>query len=133
MRREEGPLNVFPPVERFEMLQTIVQKCLDALPGEGKTLPNMEEARKKVTLYRRFLAVENSLQMEQFARSLTQEEQEALFEIIDKRLIRTFVQAIETILTCRDRLNGLLLSELGSYLDPIGQGGGTKRLSRRLA
>ena len=52
---------------------------------------------------------------------------------LDKRLIRTFVQAIEAILTIRSRINGLLLSELGSYLDPIGQGGGTKRLSRRLA
>jgi hypothetical protein len=51
---------------------------------------------------------------------------------LDKRLIRTFVQAIEAILTFRDRVNGLLLSELGSYLDPIGKGGGTKRLSRLL-
>lgn len=49
---------------------------------------------------------------------------------LDKRLIRTFVQAIEAMLTFRDRINGLVLSALGSYLDPIGQGGGTKRLSR---
>ena len=41
---------------------------------------------------------------------------------LDKRLIRTFVQAIEAMLTFRDRINGLVLSELGSYLDPIGQG-----------
>src|SRR6202035_3030570 len=39
---------------------------------------------------------------------------------LDKRLIRTFVQAIEAMLTFRDRINGLVLSELGSYLDPIG-------------
>jgi hypothetical protein len=51
---------------------------------------------------------------------------------LDKRLIRTLVQAIEAILTFGDRVNGLLLSELGSYLDPLGQGGGTKRLSRLL-
>src|SRR5713226_7591416 len=51
---------------------------------------------------------------------------------LDKRLIRTLVQAIEAILTFRDRVHGLVLSELGSYLDPIGQGGGTKRLSRLL-
>jgi hypothetical protein len=51
---------------------------------------------------------------------------------LDKRLIRTFVQAIEAILTFGDRINGLLLAELGNYLDPIGQGGGTKRLSRLL-
>jgi hypothetical protein len=51
---------------------------------------------------------------------------------LDKRLIRTFVQAIEAILTFRDRINGLVLSELGSYLDAVGKGGGTKRLSRLL-
>lgn len=51
---------------------------------------------------------------------------------LDKRLIRTFVQTIEAMLTFRDRINGLLLSELGSYLDPIGKGGGSKRLSRLL-
>lgn len=51
---------------------------------------------------------------------------------LDKRLIRTLVQSIEAILTFRDRVNGLLLSELGSYLDAPGQGGGTKRLSRLL-
>ena len=55
-----------------------------------------------------------------------------LDQSLDKRLIRTFVQAIEAILTFRDRINGLLLAELGSYLDPIGQAGGTKRLSRLL-
>ena len=51
---------------------------------------------------------------------------------LDKRLIRTFVQPIEAMLTIRSRVNGLLLSELGSYLDPLGKGGGTKRLSRLL-
>ncbi|HEX6478139.1 MAG TPA: hypothetical protein VF043_04780 [Ktedonobacteraceae bacterium] len=51
---------------------------------------------------------------------------------LDKRLIRTFVQTIEAILTFRDRINGLVLSELGSSRDPIGKGGGTKRLSRLL-
>ncbi len=82
---EIAPGEVSDPkwVERFEMLQTIVQKCMDALPGDNEPLPNMEETRKKVTLYHRFLAVSNSLQMERFAKSLTQEEQEALFEMID--------------------------------------------------
>ena len=51
---------------------------------------------------------------------------------LDKRLIRTFVQSVEAILTFRDRINGLVLSELGSSLDSLGQGGGTKRLSRLL-
>jgi hypothetical protein len=36
---------------------------------------------------------------------------------IDKRLVRTFVQTIAVILTFRDRVNGLLLSEMGGYLD----------------
>jgi hypothetical protein len=30
---------------------------------------------------------------------------------LDKRLIRTLVQAVEAILTFRDRVNGLLLSQ----------------------
>lgn len=51
---------------------------------------------------------------------------------LDKRLIRTFIQTIEAILTFRDRIHGLVLSELGSYLDSLGKGGGTKRLSRLL-
>src|SRR2546421_3044899 len=55
-----------------------------------------------------------------------------LHQWLDKRLIRTFVQTIEAILTFRDRVNGLLLSELGNYLDSLGKGGGTKRLSRLL-
>ena len=36
---------------------------------------------------------------------------------IDKRLVRTFVQTVAIILTFRDRVNGLLLSEMGGYLD----------------
>jgi len=52
---------------------------------------------------------------------------------IDKRLVRTFVQTIAVILTFRDRVNGLLLSEMGGYLDtPDKAPAGTKRLSRLL-
>jgi hypothetical protein len=52
---------------------------------------------------------------------------------MDKRLIRTLVQSVEAILTFRDRINGLLLSELGGYLDHMGSAAaGTKRLSRLL-
>jgi hypothetical protein len=36
---------------------------------------------------------------------------------LDKRLVRTFLQVVAVILTFRDRVNGLLLSELGGYLD----------------
>ncbi len=52
---------------------------------------------------------------------------------IDKRLVRTFVQTVAIILTFRDRVNGLLLSEMGGYLDtPDKAPAGTKRLSRLL-
>jgi len=39
-----------------------------------------------------------------------------LDRVLDKRLVRTFLQTIAVILTFRDRANGLLLSELGGYL-----------------
>src|SRR5438105_645017 len=39
-----------------------------------------------------------------------------LDSLLDKRLVRTFLQTIAVILTFRDRANGLLLSELGGYL-----------------
>ena len=48
---------------------------------------------------------------------------------VDKRPLRTLVQAVEAILVFRDQSHGLLLSELGGYLDRLGEGGGgTKRL-----
>jgi hypothetical protein len=48
---------------------------------------------------------------------------------VDKRPVRTLVQAVEAILVFRDPSHGLLLSELGGYLDRLGEGGGgTKRL-----
>ena len=53
-----------------------------------------------------------------------------LDEMLDKRLVRTFVQIIAVILTFRDRANGLLLSELGGYLlSPDKAPAGTKRRS----
>ena len=52
---------------------------------------------------------------------------------IEKRLVRTFLQTVTVILTFRDRVNGLLLSEMGGYLDtPDKAPAGTKRLSRLL-
>ncbi len=47
----------------------------------------------------------------------------------DKRPWRTLVQTVEAIVAFRDRNHGLLLSELGEYMDGLGRGGGTKRLS----
>ncbi|MEO8954124.1 MAG: hypothetical protein ABI396_14730 [Ktedonobacteraceae bacterium] len=53
--------------------------------------------------------------------------------VLDKRLVRTFVQTIAAILTFRDRVNGLVLSELGGYLEsPDKAPAGTKRLSNLL-
>ena len=47
--------------------------------------------------------------------------------------MRTFLQTVTVILTFRDRVNGLLLSEMGGYLDtPDKAPAGTKRLSRLL-
>ena len=52
---------------------------------------------------------------------------------IDKRLVRTVLQTVAVILTFRDRVNGLLLSEMGGYLQtPDKAPAGTKRLSRLL-
>jgi hypothetical protein len=52
---------------------------------------------------------------------------------IDKRLVRTFLHTVTIILTFRDRVNGLLLSEMGGYLEtPDKAPAGTKRLSRLL-
>ncbi len=52
---------------------------------------------------------------------------------LDKRLVRTFLQTVTVILTFRDRVNGLLLSEMGGYLEtPDKAPAGTKRLSRLL-
>ncbi len=48
---------------------------------------------------------------------------------VDKRPLRTLVQTVEAIMSFRDQNHGLLLSELGGYMDGLGQGGGTKRLS----
>ena len=48
---------------------------------------------------------------------------------VDKRPLRTLVQTVEAIVSFRDRNHGLVLSELGGYMDGLGQGGGTKRLS----
>lgn len=56
-----------------------------------------------------------------------------LDQLLDKRLVRTFLQTIEAILAFRDRLHGLLLSELGGYiLSEEHARAGTKRLSNVL-
>lgn len=48
---------------------------------------------------------------------------------LDKRPLKTLVQAVEAMVAFREAGHGLLLSELGGYLDQLqGGGGGTKRL-----
>jgi hypothetical protein len=52
---------------------------------------------------------------------------------LDRRLVVTFLEALQALLIWRHRNLGLLLSELGSYLAPPGHApAGTKRLSNLL-
>src|SRR5258708_12509844 len=56
-----------------------------------------------------------------------------LDRLLDKRLVRTFVQTIQVILAYRDRVGGLLLSELGGYLlSPQQAPAGSNRLTNLL-
>jgi hypothetical protein len=56
-----------------------------------------------------------------------------LDDVLDKRLVRTFVCAIMAIVRFREGSKGLLLSELGGYiLNPSQAPAGTKRLSNLL-
>jgi hypothetical protein len=53
-----------------------------------------------------------------------------LDSVLDKRLVRTFLGSIQSILAFRDRIHGLLLTELGAaLLTPEREGAGTKRLA----
>src|SRR5713226_7212648 len=52
---------------------------------------------------------------------------------LDKRLIRMLVRAVEAILTFRDQIGGVWVTEEEASPGALGQGGGaTKRLSRLL-
>jgi hypothetical protein len=56
-----------------------------------------------------------------------------LDQLLDKRLVRTFLSTIQVMITFRDRMHGLLLSEMGGWLlDPEHERAGTKRLARLL-
>jgi len=56
-----------------------------------------------------------------------------LDRLLDQRLVRTFLRTIVALIEFRHRANGLLLSELGAYLDsPAHAPAGTKRLSNLL-
>src|SRR5262249_39324523 len=50
--------------------------------------------------------------------------------VLEKRLVRTFLSSIQLILTFRDRMHGLLLSEMGGFLlSAEHERAGTKRLA----
>jgi hypothetical protein len=73
----------------------------------------------------RKLSEQYGVQLLRFLYPLVQE----LHTRVDIRPLRTLVQTTEAILAFRDSTHGLLLSELGSYLDGLeAGGGGTKRL-----
>lgn len=56
-----------------------------------------------------------------------------LDRVLDKRLVRTFLCSIQLIITFRDRMHGLLLSELGGLLLSADHArAGTKRLANLL-
>lgn len=67
---------------RIELLSRVVQACLDALPGENPPVPSLQEAKQRVWLYQRFLAVSDTAAMDQFARSLSPDEQTCLLAVI---------------------------------------------------
>ncbi len=53
--------------------------------------------------------------------------------VLDKRLVRTFLRAVQVIIEFHHHAYGLLLSELGTYiLTPSQAPAGTKRLSNLL-
>jgi hypothetical protein len=53
-----------------------------------------------------------------------------LFPLLDKRLVRTFLGSIQSILAFRDRIHGSLLTELGAaLLSPEREEAGTRRLT----
>ena len=56
-----------------------------------------------------------------------------LDRLLDKRLVRTFVQTIQVILAYRDRVGGLLLSELGGYRLEPGAGASGEQASEQPA
>jgi hypothetical protein len=54
----------------------------------------------------------------------------ALDELVDKRLVRTFLGSIQSILAFRDRIHGLLLTELGAALLSASAGRSGNQTSR---
>jgi len=72
----------------------------------------------------RMLAEQYGSHLLRFLYPLAQE----LHTTMDIRPLRTLVQTVEALVAFRDSTHGLLLTALGSHLDGLGGGGGTKRL-----
>src|SRR5689334_7840200 len=82
---------------------------------------NYEENQRQSQLY--------GAKLEEFVGSLLVE----MDKQVDKRLVKTFLKALEAIITFRHSAYGLLLSELGGYiLSAEHAPAGTKRLSNLL-
>ena len=70
-------------VEKFALLDQVIQTCLNALPGgqDTKPFPSMEEVREERRLYRRFLNAQHSIQMFGFAKSLSEQEYQTVVKV----------------------------------------------------
>ena len=79
---ERGDMSDPKYLQRLETLSQVIQCILDALPGDYPAVSSLDELQRRVAVYQRFLHVQNAAEMEHFARSLTAQEQELLFEVI---------------------------------------------------
>jgi hypothetical protein len=93
-----------------------------------RSVPSMAQAEKRMCSKQEECAECSAQYAKKFARFLEPLLPE-LHERGDKRPLGPWVQTVEAILTFRDSSHGLLLTELGGYLDKLGEGGGgPKRL-----
>src|SRR5207249_119117 len=76
-------------LQRLETLSQVIHTVLDALPGENPPMPGLDEVKRKVTLYQRFIHTNDAQEMERFARSLSRQEQALLFELIKDNISAT--------------------------------------------
>lgn len=83
---EQGDVSDPRYLQRLELLSQVIEACLAVLPGDHPPLPSLEEAKARVSVYQRFLAVEDSEEMEIFAKRLTKDEQALLLEVIANNL-----------------------------------------------
>jgi len=70
-------------VEKFALLDQVIQTCLNALPGgqDAKPFLSMEEVREERRLYRRFLNAQHSIQMFGLAKSLSEQEYQTVAKV----------------------------------------------------